>query len=232
MRIKCKLWAGYKTIEVTRDDTLNILLKKLNISDKNTKFIFKGETYSIASTLTFKEIGMFDNCQIFIISQIIRCGGGSDSNSFANLSEEFTWKDNVSKNNPNIPKWRYITKGINLYGICKNKNCVACGNQVIKPVDSREYNVYDEGFMGICPMCGKHFDLDTCSFYYCDYKVEGTYFDISKDDWVNLPGTIQKTSDGKDFYYDFNKKVEGKEGKVKYKKLLLKVIDIHSYEWK
>ena len=79
-------------------------------------------------------------------------------------------------------------------------------------------------------MCRKHFDLDTFSFYYCDYICEGTYFDKAKDDWINLPGRIQSTSGGKDFYYDYNKSVDGKEGKVKYKKLILKVINYHINE--
>ena len=148
-------------------------------------------------------------------------------NRFANLSEEFIRKDEVSKNDPNIPDWRTIGKGINLYGICNYHNCQAKGKQVIMHVESKEFDVYNEGFMGVCPMCKKHFDLDTCSFYKCDYKCEGTYFDKEKDDWVDLPGTVQKTSGGKDFYYDFNKPVRGKEGKVKYKKIILKVINYH-----
>ena len=97
-------------------------------------------------------------------------------------------------------------------------------------VESKEYNLLNEGFMGICPMCKKHFNLDTCSFFYCDYKCEGTYFDKNKDEWVELPDEIKKTSGGKDFYYDFNKIVDKKEGKVKYKKLILKVINYHYNE--
>ena len=94
-------------------------------------------------------------------------------------------------------------------------------------VESKEYDVYKEGFMGICPICQKHFDLDTCSFYKCDYKCEGTYFDRRKDEWIDLPNEIRKTSGGKDFYYDFNKIVEGQSGIVKYKRLILKVINYH-----
>ena len=180
--------------------------------------------------LTFREIGMTNDCIIYICNRAISGGDGSDSNRFANLSEEFIRKDNVSSNNPNIPDWRTVGKGINLYGICRNSNCVAKGKQVIQNVESKEYNVYTEGFMGICPMCRKHFDLDTCSFYFCDYICEGTYFDRAKDDWIDLPGRIQSTSGGKDFYYDYNKSVDGKEGKVKYKKLILKVINYHINE--
>ncbi len=79
-------------------------------------------------------------------------------------------------------------------------------------------------------MCKKHFNLDICSFFYCDYKWEETYFDKNKDDWVDLPDEIKKTSGGKDFYYDFNKIVDKKEGKVKYKKFILKVINYHYNE--
>lgn len=231
MKITCKLGTKTKVVEVSPNDPLHILLKKLQITDKYTTFIFNGTTYSIFSILTFKEIGIYSDSRIIMGGQGISGGGGEESTRFANLSEEFIRKDNVSEYNPNIPKWRTIGKGINLYGICQNSNCVAKGKQVIKHVDSKEYDVYNEGFMGICPMCNKHFDLDTCSFYHCDYKCEGTYFDKSKDNWVDLPGDIQKTSGGKDFYYDYNKPVRGKEGKVKYKKLVLKVIQYHDSEY-
>ena len=61
-------------------------------------------------------------------------------------------------------------------------------------------------------------------------KCVGTYFDKSEDTWVDLPGNVKKTSGKKNFYYDFNKPVPGKEGKVKYKKLILKVVNYHGYE--
>jgi len=81
-------------------------------------------------------------------------------------------------------------------------------------VNSKEYDVFDESFKGICPMCNKHFDLDTRSFYMCDYKYEGKYFDKRKDERVDLSGETRSTSDRKDFYFDFKKVVEGKDGKV------------------
>ena len=230
MRITCKLGTNKaKVIEVSPNDHLHSLLEKLKC-DPHSKFIFRGVTYSVCSILTFREIGIIENCRISLNNQAIAGGGGEESNKFANLSEEFIRRDDVSSSDANIPKWRIIGKGINLYGICQNNNCVAKGKQVIMHVNSKEYDIYNEGFMGICPMCSKHFDLDTCSFYKCDYKCEGTYFDKFRDEWVNLPGNIQKTSGGKDFYYDYNKTIDGKEGKVKYKKLILKVIEYHIIE--
>ena len=230
MIIKCKLSTRrIVEVEVSPSDHLYKLLDLLGISDKDTKFTFNQKTYSMDSIQTFQSIGMNYSASIVVFNQAIS-GGGEDSSKFSNLSDEFIRRDNVSAYNPNIPPWRIIGKGINLYGICKNERCRANGKQVIMHVRDKQYDIYNEGFMGICPMCQKHFDLDTCSFYKCDYKCEGTYFDKYKDDWVNLPDEIKKTSGGKDFYYDYNKVVDKKEGKVKYKKLIVKVINYHEYE--
>ena len=172
-----------------------------------------------------------DECRIkngdeIIIDITHNRGGGPDE--FSNLSKEFIRKDEVlSSDSKNVPAWRGVGPGINLYGICEQENCVANGKQVIMHVYSNEFDVIKESFMGICPMCHKHFDLDTCSFFKCDYKTEGTYFDKKKDEWVDLPGEIENTSDGKDFYFDYKKVVQGKDGKVKYKKLILKVVRYH-----
>lgn len=158
-------------------------------------------------------------------------GGWEKTNVFANLSDDFITHSNVIKyNDPRIPDWRVVAKGINLYGICENSKCKAKGKQVIMNVNSREIDLYKENFMGICPMCGKHFDLDTCGFYFCDYKLEGSYFDKEIDDWVDLPEDIKSTRGQQESYYDPSKIVEGKQGKVKYKKLILKVINIHDNE--
>ena len=229
MKITCRLGNDIKIVEVSVDEPLSVLLRLLNIRDKNSKFIFNGRTYMLDTSLAFRDIGMTNDCVIFLINQAIS-GGGDDPNKFANLSEDFLRKDEVSKYNPNIPEWRCIGKGINLFGICGNENCRAKGKQVIQHVPFKQYDVYSEGFMGICPICKKHFDLDTCSFYKCDYKCEGTFFDKLKDTWVDLPDEIKKTSGGKNFYYDYKKAVRGKEGKVKYKKLILKVINYHDNE--
>jgi len=229
MKITCIRDGLYIKVELSLDDPLNILFDKLNITEKNTKLLYESHAYRIDNIITFREIGLKNNAEVMITTQLI-FGGCENMCRFANLSEEFIRKDEVSDNVPNIPKWRTIGKGINLYGICKNDNCEAKGNQVIMHVESKKYDVYNEGFMGICPICKKHFDLDTCSFYMCNYKIEGAYFNKFIDDWVDLPGNVQKTSEGKDFYYDFKKPVRGKEGKVKYKKLKLKVVSYHDEE--
>ena len=113
MKIKCKLATGnIIVVEVSPNDQLNILLTILNIKNKAIKFIFDGMVYSMASILTFQEIGLTHDARIALINQAIAGGGGGDMNRFANLSDEFLRKDDVAHNDPNIPKWRTIGKGI------------------------------------------------------------------------------------------------------------------------
>ena len=56
----------YKIIEVFIDDPLFVLLKKLNISNKNTNFILNGKLYSLSSIQTFDEIGIRKDTEIAI----------------------------------------------------------------------------------------------------------------------------------------------------------------------
>ena len=202
----------------------------LNIKINNNLMIKKKALRNM-TTLSDENLSVFDyhihnNDQIVIGKENV-VGGGGSPDDFANLSEEFLRKDDVLPSGSGVPGWRHVHKGINLYGVCQHDSCVAKGNQVIMMVYSKEYDVVKESFMGICPMCKKHFDLDTCSFYKCDYKCEGRYFDKKKDKWVDLPDKVSSTSNCKDDYFDYNKVVDGKEGKVKYQKLILKVLRYH-----
>ena len=77
IKLICKLSTGdIKEVNVDPDEHLYVLLKKLNIVDKNTKFAFKGMTYSLSSILTFREIGLTHDAKIFILNPAIAAGGG------------------------------------------------------------------------------------------------------------------------------------------------------------
>ena len=54
VKLKCKLGTNnIKVVEVQPEDQLHILLKKLKITDKSTKFLFNGIARSMASIETF-----------------------------------------------------------------------------------------------------------------------------------------------------------------------------------
>ena len=72
IQLTCKMGThNTKVVEVESTDPLHILLNKLNISDKNTKFLFNGRTYSMSSIQTFQEIGLTSNQRITINNQAI-----------------------------------------------------------------------------------------------------------------------------------------------------------------
>lgn len=72
MRLTCKMGSrNVKVVDVQLSDPLFVLLTKLNIQDKNTKFIFNGITYSMGSIQTFKEIGLMNDERITINNQAI-----------------------------------------------------------------------------------------------------------------------------------------------------------------
>jgi len=56
----------YKDVEVFINDPLFVLLKKLNIDNKNTNFIYNGLQYSLSSIQTFDEIGLRKDTEIAI----------------------------------------------------------------------------------------------------------------------------------------------------------------------
>ena len=60
-----------KVVEVQPSDPLYVLLQKLKITDKKTKFIYKGITYSMGSIETFSEIGLTTDERINVSNQAI-----------------------------------------------------------------------------------------------------------------------------------------------------------------
>ena len=72
MRLTCKLGTrNVKVVEVQITDALYTLLGKLNITDKATKFIFKGIAYGMGSIQTFEEIGLINDARITVNNQAI-----------------------------------------------------------------------------------------------------------------------------------------------------------------
>lgn len=73
MRLICKLGDyGEQVIDVQKTDKLSVLLNLLNLSDKNSKFIYEGRTYSIYTNQTFEDINLTKNNSIlFILNQAI-----------------------------------------------------------------------------------------------------------------------------------------------------------------
>lgn len=72
LELICKVGAETKEIKVDKEDQINVLFKKLGLSDRMSKMLYNGKTFNIATTLTFKEVGFNgDSEMIFIINESI-----------------------------------------------------------------------------------------------------------------------------------------------------------------
>lgn len=72
MKLTCKMGTNnIRVVLAQPNENLYVLLQRLNISDKNTKFIFNGTTYSMGSILTFQEIGLTSDARIAVNNQAI-----------------------------------------------------------------------------------------------------------------------------------------------------------------
>ena len=52
------------------------------------------------------------------------------------------------------PEWRGVTKGLNLFGICKNKDCRAFDKKVVHKVGiNQKFNLQNNVLNIKCPIC-------------------------------------------------------------------------------
>ena len=79
---------------------------------------------------------------------ILLGGGGGDPIKFNNLEEPAT-----KSFSSDAPDWRIINKGLNLEGICKNKNCKAFDKKVWTNKQFGLFNLSKEVYKSPCPIC-------------------------------------------------------------------------------
>ena len=119
-------------------------------------------------------------------------GGGFIPMTFVDVEKGVIQKLEFSNS---APKWRSVTQGLNLFGICKNVECNAYNNEVIFKVGiNKKYNLQENVLNIKCPMCNGIIVPKTCGFWNCEYqflgdKIEGgtlkhvdTQYKETKDD--------------------------------------------------
>ena len=74
---------------------------------------------------------------------------------------------------PKIPKWLTVKPGLNLVGICTNKNCEAYGKEVIEHINSNKSDLSQNNGLMKCPICGFSFAFKNICLYHCYYNFYG-----------------------------------------------------------
>ena len=160
------------------------MLDKLNISDKMTKFIFKGETYSMSSILTFEEIGLISDCSIVAITQVKAAEKSFPAKIIVYQTEKSPGKWLKTTEGP---FYLYIYDGINLFGFCQNKNCQAYKKEVCSYFGFGTFNLIEDltsksNKCPKCPLCEyKLLELETCKFMNCKYEYKGKKLENNKE---------------------------------------------------
>ena len=178
--------------------------------------IFNGK--ALRPDLTLSQNGLFNNCTLFLI-EIKNAKGGEFGGS--GKACDFVDPTKVSPNGIKLssdgPFYRTVTKGINLFGICKNKKCLAYRKEVIHRFGFGSFNLNDENDDVVCPVCECLLPIDTCGFLNCKYSYIGKKFENDKIEKVEYSNVNYKT-DEIDYF------LKGKNNENKSKWIELKII--------
>ena len=102
-----------------------------------------------------------------ILTNIYSIGGGGDSIEFCDVSngKKELINSNIIYGTPN--------KGINIYGFCKEKNCIAYNKEVVVPINKNYFDLLRQKHDLKCPKCNNIIIPNTVGFLQCEYKVKG-----------------------------------------------------------
>ena len=81
---------------------------------------------------------------------VLRLRGGFPAIKFNSMNEPI-----IIKFGTDAPKWRMINIGLNLEGVCKNKNFEAYRQKVWIPKGFGKFNITKEVYDSKCPICPK-----------------------------------------------------------------------------
>ena len=90
-----------------------------------------------------------------------------------NLKNKELQERNVKLKDPNIPYWRTVSWGINLFGFCENNKCKAFKNEVVNFKRVEYYDLIKDGLKMYCPECNCPVNGITIGFYNCYYNFYG-----------------------------------------------------------
>jgi len=173
-------------------------------------FKFNGEVLMDDRTLEYYEIEDDDN----ILADIFSVGGEVGS-----LIKGFTDPKKIGPIRYSTitdgPDYLTVIDGINLFGICKNKNCIAYNKEVCSPFGFGTFDLIedldeDSEKCPKCPSCELPLlKLETCGFMNCRFKYVGIKVENGKNVDVNYENSISEPD--KLDYFDAGKEWENKK---------------------
>ena len=151
----------------TLDDVFESISANFHCPRNILIFSFNGEIYHSNSDERNErliDLGIKNN-YIIQISTLYNCGG--DSIEFCDVSngKQELINSNIIYGTPN--------KGINIYGLCQEKNCIAYNKEVVVPINKKYFDLLSQKHDLKCPKCNNIIIPNTVGFLQCEYKVKG-----------------------------------------------------------
>ena len=164
---------------------------------------------------TLKELNIrnWSSIEVFTIGEI---PGAGFSINFTDVSKNIHEEHYFSKT---APDYRIVSKGINVYGICKGKKCKAYNKEVICPLKNKKiFNLLEEKEDLECPICGSLIIPKTLGFFSCEYRIKGKK---CENDTIT-PFELRDKASNKDSIRYFN---PDKNGNATFCELIAEVIN-------
>ena len=179
-------------------ETLEFLLER-GVIDNNPRIIINhyGKKYPNISY----EYHYLENGNIFNVEFEGRIYGGGGLGQLEFIDVDELAKPKNLKFSKTAPKWRKVSKGLNLFGKCINKKCEAYNEEVIYNSGINIKFDFNSDRKEIkCPICSKNFIPMTMGFWKCEYQIKGEKLKNGDYEEVDING---KETKGDNFeYYD------------------------------
>ena len=123
---------------------------------------------------------------------------------FTDVSKNKTKEIGFSKK---APSYRKVCKGINIFGICHCKKCIAYKKEVVVRITKKKFDLINEKDQLFCPECDSLIIPKTVGFYLCKFKIYGKK--IVNDNIEHFKNDIDEANN-KDSVKYFDPELNGK----------------------
>lgn len=154
------------------DESLSTVFEKFKkqnkLEEQNLYFIHDGNTLN--PEMKLNQINFTNNIDIYAHEGNYLVGGIFALN-FTDISKK-NIEEHFFSNTGLI--YRMIDQGINIYGICKSKKCIAYNKEVITPLKNiKKFDLIKDRYELGCPLCEGAINPKTLGFLLCEYKIKG-----------------------------------------------------------